>query len=98
VNRETKRMLQKQGSVNADGTPVRAARQAPAPKTAEERVSPGQYVTEVRGELKKVAWPTRDQVKNYTAVVVATLVVMTLLTLAYDTFFAKFVLTLFGQA
>jgi preprotein translocase subunit SecE len=97
VNRETKRMLQKQGSVNADGTPVRAARQAPAAKVAAERVSPGQYVTEVRAELKKVAWPTRDQVKNYTGVVVATLVIMTILTLGYDTAFAKFVLFLFRQ-
>ena len=97
VNRETKRMLQRQGSVNADGTPIRAARQAPAPKAAEERVSPGQYISEVRSELKKVAWPTRDQIRNYTAVVVATLIIMTLLTFAYDAVFARLVLYLLGQ-
>lgn len=90
-------MLQKQGSVNPDGTPVRAARQAPAPKTAAERVSVGQYVAEVRSELKKVAWPNRAQIKNYTAVVVATLAIMTLLTFAYDAVFARLVLFMLGQ-
>jgi preprotein translocase subunit SecE len=95
VNRETKRMLQKQGSVNSDGTPVRAARQAPA--ATAERVSPGQYISEVRSEMKKVAWPTRAQVKNYTAVVIATLAIMTGLTFAYDAAFAKLVLFLLGQ-
>ena len=97
MNRETKRMLQKQGSVNADGTPVRAARQAPAPRAAEERASIGQYISEVRSELKKVAWPTRAQIKNYTAVVIATLVIMTLLTFVYDFGFAKLVLYMLGQ-
>ena len=95
MNRETKRMLQKQGSVNADGTPVRAARQAPA--AAAERVTPGQYITEVRSEMKKVAWPSRAQVKNYTAVVIATLAIMTLLTFGYDMAFAKLVLYMLGQ-
>ena len=97
MNRETKRMLQKQGSVNADGTPVRAARQAPAARAAEERASAGQYLTEVRSELKKVAWPTRAQIRNYTAVVIATLFVMTLITFLYDTVFAKLVLYMLGQ-
>ena len=64
-------MLQKQGSVNPDGTPVRAARQAPAPKTAAERVSVGPYVAEVRSELKKVAWPTRETVVKLTLIVIA---------------------------
>ena len=95
MNRETKRMLQKQGSVNADGTPVRAPRQAPAAPA--ERVSPSRYFVEVRSEMKKVAWPTRAQVKNYTAVVVATLAIMTLLTFGYDAVFAKVVLFLLGQ-
>jgi preprotein translocase subunit SecE len=88
-------MLQKQGSVNADGTPVRAARQAPA--ATAERVSPGQYISEVRSEMKKVAWPSRAQIKNYTAVVVGTLVVMTLITFGYDAAFAKLVLYMLGQ-
>ena len=47
--------------------------------------------------MKKVAWPTRAQVKNYTAVVVATLAIMTLLTFGYDSLFAKLVLYLLGQ-
>jgi preprotein translocase subunit SecE len=89
VNRETKRMLERQGSVDASGNPVRANRAAPAARAAEERTPFPQYIKEVQGELKKVAWPSRPEVKNYTIVVVITLVIMTALTFGYDSLFAK---------
>ena len=62
MNRQQKRMLQKQGEVDADGAPVRSRRQPPASAPPQERTSPGQFLREVRGELRKVAWPTRDEV------------------------------------
>ena len=90
-------MLQRQGAVDAEGSPVRQPRSAPAPKPKEARVAPREFVREVQGELKKVAWPTRPEVMNYTAVVIATLVVMTLLTFVFDYLFAKGVLYLFDR-
>ena len=96
MNRETKRMLQRQGAVGADGNPVRQPRTAPAVKK-EARPTPRQYIGEVQGELKKVAWPTRPEVRNYTAVVIATLAIMTAITFVLDFFFAHGVLFLFDR-
>ena len=59
----------------------RTAKQASAAAEAptEKRTSPGEFLGEVRSELRKVAWPGRKEVLNYTVVV---LIVSTLLTLA----------------
>ena len=63
MNRETKRMLQRQGQLGADGAPARTKpQQRPAPRPVKERTSPRQYLREVRGELRKVAWPTKAEV------------------------------------
>src|SRR3546814_1063087 len=65
MNRQQKRMLQRQGQVGADGEPVARKRQAPPaarPKPKEERTTPAQFVREVTGEMRKVAWPTRAEV------------------------------------
>lgn len=77
LNREQKRMLQRRGDINEDGTPTPTRRQPPAPKSADERVGPRQFLHEVRAELRKVAWPTREEVVNYTIVVIVTLVLLT---------------------
>ncbi len=96
MNRETKRLLQRQGAVDAAGNPVRAARTA-TPKAASERTPPRQYLGEVATELRKVVWPTRDEIRNYTIVVLAMLAIMTAITFGFDYVFAKFVLFLFDR-
>lgn len=91
-------MLQRQGTLGADGAPARREPGTrPAPKPAAERTGPKQFVTEVRSELKKVAWPSRSEVTNYTIVVLITLVLMTALTFGLDFVFAKLVLQLFDR-
>ena len=98
MNRETKRLLQRQGKMNPDGTPARRERRPVATKAPEqERTSPVEFVREVRGELKKVAWPTRPEVINYTGVVLVTLVFMGFVTFGFDFFFAHVVLWVFDQ-
>ena len=62
MNRETKRLMQRQGAIGADGAPARQARPAPAPKSRDARTPPRQFLREVRGELRKVVWPTRPEV------------------------------------
>ena len=51
---------------------------------------------EVRGELKKVAWPTKAEVVTSTIVVLMAVIVMTLLIFGMDYVFAKGVLNLFS--
>lgn len=94
MNREQKRMLQRQGEVDADGEPIRQRRQQQN-RQAEERVGATQFVREVRAELRKVAWPSRAETGNYTAVVIVTIVVITAIVAGLDWFFSQSVLELF---
>jgi preprotein translocase subunit SecE len=48
----------------------------------------------VRGELRKVAWPTRDEVVKYSIVVLVTVVFLTAMIFALDFVFGEFVLKL----
>jgi preprotein translocase subunit SecE len=101
MNREMKRRLQRQGQVGADGQPVAKAKKraaAPPPKPqAEERTSPAQFLREVRGELRKVAWPTRSEVINYSIIVFVTVVILTSIIAALDYAFGEAVLKLFER-
>ena len=90
-NRQMRRMAQKQGS----DQPKRPERRTPAPAQASERTSPTQFFSEVRGELRKVAWPTRPEVVNSTIIVLIAVVVMTALIFLFDYGSSKFVLFLF---
>ena len=52
--------------------------------SARERTAPTQFMREVRSELRKVAWPTRNEVVNYTIVVLVVTLVLTLITFGMD--------------
>ena len=96
MNREQKRMLQRQGQLDAEGNPARAKASArPAPRPVEQRTKPAQFVREVRGELRKVAWPTREEVIKYSLVVLVTVVVLTAIIFGLDFLFAEGVFYLF---
>lgn len=43
------------------------------------------YLRESKEELKKVTWPTRDEVTSYTAVVVVTVFIISIFLWAIDT-------------
>ena len=94
MNRQQKRMLQKQGEVDADGEPVRTRRQ-PSTAPPQERTSPLQFLREVRGELRKVAWPSRSETVNYSIVVLVTIVVLGAMIYGLDWLFSTFILDLF---
>jgi preprotein translocase subunit SecE len=101
MNREQKRMLQRQGQIDAEGNPTRPQRQATQPRPQarpqSERTGPAQYVREVRAELRKVAWPTREEVVKYSLIVFFTIVFLTLLIFGLDYVVAKGVLFLFDK-
>ncbi|MGB6057937.1 MAG: preprotein translocase subunit SecE [Microthrixaceae bacterium] len=92
MNREQKRAAQKAGEVKADGSPVSVRdRRAPAAQRLKtERTKPKQFIREVRSELKKVNWPTRDVVIRYSIIVFVSLVVFTLFVFGVDFVFERF--------
>ena len=100
MNRQQKRMLQKQGQLGADGAPAarkRQAPQAPRPAAKDERTGPVQFLREVRGELRKVAWPTRPEIINYSIIVLLTVVVLTAYIATLDFAFGEAVFKLFER-
>lgn len=97
MNREQKRLLKKQGQLNEAGEPVRGARPARGPAPKNERTSPAQFAREVRGELRKVAWPSRTEVLNYSVVVFIGIVVLTAMIAGLDYVLGEAVLRLFER-
>jgi preprotein translocase subunit SecE len=104
VNRQTKRLLQRQGQIDEEGAPAPGRRPPPSaqrrPAAPDRPGLPERFVEfarEVRNELAKVAWPNRPEVVKYTIVVFVTLVFMVSLVFGLDYGFAKGVLFLFGS-
>lgn len=90
MNREQKRAAQRAGQVNADGSPATVKdRRAPAQRLKTERTKPADFVREVRGELRKVSWPTRDEVLRYSLIVAVALAVFTALVFGLDLLFER---------
>jgi preprotein translocase subunit SecE len=97
MNRETKRMLQRQGALTEEGNPARTARPAPTAQARRERTSIKLYVREVKAEMLKVAWPTKSEVINYSIIVLTTVVLFTALVAGLDWVFGQSVLKLFEK-
>ena len=99
MNRQQKRMLQKQGQLGADGeTATRQRKGPPPPKPpTEERTGPVQFVREVRSELRKVAWPTRPETVNYSIIVLVAVVLLTAYVAALDYWVGDVLLRLFAR-
>ena len=57
-------------------------RQAVNPQA--ERTTPRSYLREVQGEMKRVAWPPRDEIMNSTLIVIVGVVIMTALIFGFD--------------
>jgi len=95
VNLEQKRAMQRQGQ-DPDGE-APAKRTAPPPRRQVKRdpFRPGQFLREVRSELRQVAWPNRSEVINYTTVTLVTLLSLMVLIFILNYAFAKGVLWLF---
>ncbi len=93
MNRQTKRMMKRQEAPTPSAPAER--RRPAAPPPTRERTSVPEYLQEVRGELRKVAWPTKAEVINSTVIVLVAVVVMTALIFGLDFTFAKFVFFLY---
>ena len=97
MNREQKRLLQRQGQIGADGAAsTRRTTTQDLQRRRGERVKTRQFLREVREEMRQVAWPKRPEVNNYTAIVLVVLIFMTALIFGLGVGFSKFV-TFFFQ-
>jgi preprotein translocase subunit SecE len=83
-NREQKRLLQRQGQLDAEGMP--AMRTAPRPSGPPQRTGfhPRQFLDEVILELRKVMKPKRPELINYATVVFFTLAFLMALVYGLD--------------
>jgi preprotein translocase subunit SecE len=99
MNREQKRMMQRQGQVGADGTaaPRRVTSSQDLQRRRGQRTKPTQFFREIREEMRQVAWPTRPEVINYTTIVFFVLVFMSSLIFGLGYGFSKFVTFLFQK-
>lgn len=57
----------------------------------------GLFFKQVVAELRKVIWPTRKELLNYTSVVLVFVTIMVLLVSAFDFTFSQLVLAVFGD-
>ncbi len=94
MNRQYKRLMQKEEAKKRAGArpPVKAT----GAPTKKERTKPRQFIKEVYAELKKVAWPTRQETIAYSIVVLVSVIVIAALIFAMDFVFTESVLALFG--
>lgn len=100
MNRQTKRMMQRD-EARKKKQPRRAPKPAPgaagaAAPGARRRTPPRQFLKEVVAELRKVAWPTRQEVIGYSIVVLVSSIVIAAIVFAMDYVFTRAILALFG--
>jgi preprotein translocase subunit SecE len=62
-----------------------------------QRTSARQFLREVRGELRKVDWPTRRELVTSTIVVLVTVTVLTSIVFGLDLAFSKAILNVLGE-
>jgi preprotein translocase subunit SecE len=96
MNREQKRLMQRQGQMGADGAPTsRRTTAQDVQRRRSERATPREFFRQVREEMRQVSWPTRPEVMNYTSIVLFVLIFMTSLVFGLGWSLAKFVSFLF---
>jgi preprotein translocase subunit SecE len=61
-----------------------------------QRTSPPQFLREVRAELRKVNWPSREQILSYTVVVLVITAVLTVFVWGADEGIRRIVLETLG--
>jgi len=100
-------MLKRQGQLADDGTYIGPKASAAPPLTRVSKAEPAQsksvlarivnFFKEVSAELRKVFWPTRQEVVNYSILVFVALLFVALLVFGIDYGCTKAVLFLFKK-
>ena len=90
MNREMRRLQAKEEER------AKKRRAAVPQRQKKERTPISQFLREVRQELKKVAWPSREETTTFSVVVFIVTVFVTGMTFGLDIGFKRMVLSLFG--
>jgi preprotein translocase subunit SecE len=98
MNRQAKRMMQRQKSTGQDRMEAMRERRSVSAPQRRTRVGIRQFLKEVRAELKKVAWPSRQEVIAYAVVVLVTVTVLTAIVFGMDFVVTKGILHVLGQS
>ena len=61
-----------------------------------DRTTPALFTRQAVAELRKVIWPTRNELVTYTVVALVFIVIMTVIVTSLDYGFTKLVFALFG--
>jgi preprotein translocase subunit SecE len=61
-----------------------------------DRTTPALFTRQVAAELRKVIWPTRNELVTYTVVALVFVIVMTAIVTSLDYGFTKLMFVLFG--
>jgi preprotein translocase subunit SecE len=61
-----------------------------------DRTSPALFTRQVASELRKVIWPTRNELVTYTVVALAFVIFMTAIVTSLDYGFTKLMFAIFG--
>jgi len=79
----------------ARGDDARGPKKAAAKPGPVARIST--YIRQVVAEIRKVIWPTRQELITYTSVVLVFVTIMVLIVAGFDFVFTKSVLAVFGK-
>jgi len=90
MSRESKRRADREQRRTAD------QRSAADEAGRSERTSVGQFLREVRSELRKVAWPNRKEVTSYTIVVLITTFVLVMIVWGMDEVIRRAIINTLG--
>jgi preprotein translocase subunit SecE len=102
MNRQMKRMQeraerqQRRAGVDRRAAATTTARRA-AVQERRQRTSVRQFLREVRGELRKVDWPTGRELVSLTIVVLVTVTVLTAIVFALDVAFERSIFSILGE-
>ncbi len=96
MNREFKRRMRREQR-QQERAQMRGGQRPPVPvqQQRRQRLKIRQYFSEIRGELRRVIWPTRTEVFTYSVVVVFVVTVLTAVVFALDLGFAQGIVELF---
>ena len=89
MNRQAKRMMQRQKATTQDRVEAARQRRQVAAPERRKRVPWRQFLKEGRLELRKVIWPTKKELVGYTIVVLVAVVFLTSLVFGLDLGFSK---------
>jgi len=99
VNREQKRMMQRQGQGTPDAPASNRRAQAATAQRRQPKQRAGirQFFREVREEMRQVSWPTRPELINYTGITLFVLLLMIGLIYGLNIGFGHFVVYLYQK-